>query len=57
MIFIQLDKKKVVAVDKIKEWLKEGYDTIAVICKDEEEAISVQKQLKGHLPIQESSSK
>jgi DNA helicase-2/ATP-dependent DNA helicase PcrA len=43
------------AVDKIKEWLKEGYDTIAVICKDEEEAVSVQKQLKAFLPVQESS--
>ena len=34
-------------VDKINEWLDVGYQTIAVICKDENEAQRVQEELKN----------
>jgi DNA helicase-2/ATP-dependent DNA helicase PcrA len=44
-----------VAVSKLNDWLNLGYDTIAVICRDEVEAKQVQCQLMAYLPVQESS--
>jgi DNA helicase-2/ATP-dependent DNA helicase PcrA len=45
----------VLAVSKLNAWLNLGYDTIAVICRDEVEAKQVQRQLMAYLPVQESS--
>ena len=42
------------AVAAVLEWMKNGYDTIAVICQDEETAIEVQLKLKDYLPIKDS---
>ena len=34
-------------INKIYKWLEKGYETIAIICKDEKEAESVSKSLKN----------
>lgn len=55
-IKVKNEKEQVLsAVNIINEWLKEGYDTIAVITKDEKEAEEVQKKLREHLDVKESS--
>lgn len=41
-------------VQYIQNWQKEGYDTIAVICRSQEKAIHVAKQLKKRIEIEES---
>ncbi len=41
------------AENTILEWQKEGYETIAVICKDEEESNRVSQQLKKKIPLRE----
>ncbi len=40
-------------VDTIKQWQKKGYETIAVICKDDNETECVTKQLKGRIDLRE----
>lgn len=42
------------AVTTIKKWQKDGYETIAVICRDEEEAAYVVKNLKKYITIAET---
>lgn len=39
------------AVDEIRDWQGRGYDTIAVICRDEKEAIDVRDRLAQHLTV------
>lgn len=43
---------KNVAAQKIREWQKNGYETIAVICRDEAEAEEVSELLKGTLDLE-----
>ena len=43
------------AVRIITDWKKKGYDTIAVICKDEENAKEVSKLLQKEIPVMEGS--
>ena len=38
----------------LRDWQKEGFDTIAVICRDAKEAEAVAKKLSARLPIEES---
>lgn len=55
-IKVKNEKEQVLsAVNIINEWLKDGYDTIAVITKDEKEAEEVQRKLSEHLYVKESS--
>lgn len=42
------------AVTTIKKWQKDGYETNAVICRDEEEAAYVVKNLKKYITIAET---
>lgn len=35
------------SVDTIKGWQNEGYETIAVVCRDEAEALKVSAELKN----------
>lgn len=35
------------SVDTIKGWQSEGYETIAVVCSDEAEALKVSAELKN----------
>lgn len=42
------------AVKCIEAWKKEGYDTIAVICRSSEKAEQVAKELSQHIEIEES---
>ncbi|NLL76087.1 MAG: AAA family ATPase [Clostridiales bacterium] len=44
------------ACDTILQWQKEGYETIAVICRDDEEAAKVSEQMKKKLDIRDCSS-
>lgn len=44
------------AAETIKNWQKSGYDTIAVICKDETEADVVRKELSKHITIEDTTS-
>ena len=39
------------SVDTIKGWQSEGYETIAVVCRDEAEALKVSAELKKHIEI------
>ena len=39
------------AVDTIKGWQKEGFETIAVVCRDEAESEKVAAELKKHIDI------
>lgn len=41
------------AADKILKWEKEGYETIAVICREEEEAERVTEQLRGKVELRD----
>lgn len=43
-------------VDTIKKWQKEGYETIAVICRDEEEANRVSEKLGKRMELREFNS-
>ncbi|MCQ2508560.1 MAG: AAA family ATPase [Dorea sp.] len=38
-------------ISTIKEWQKSGYETIAVICRDEEEAAALSKKLSQYIEI------
>ena len=38
----------------LRKWQKDGYDTIAVICRDEKEAAAAAKKLSARIPIEES---
>lgn len=40
------------AVTKIKEWKQQAYDTVAVICRDMEEAREVQEQLAKKIEVE-----
>ncbi|HKM34177.1 MAG TPA: 3'-5' exonuclease [Lachnospiraceae bacterium] len=40
-------------VNTIRQWQKKGYETIAVICRDDEEAAQVSKQLKKRIEIRD----
>lgn len=50
-------KKELLAksVEQIKIWKKQEYDTIAVICKNQEEAIKVQRELSDHIEVEEGN--
>lgn len=39
------------AVETIQNWQSEGYETIAVVCRDEDEAEKVSRELKKHIDI------
>lgn len=54
-IFGQKDKKELVAkaVSTIQAWQEDGYGTIAVICRDEEEAADVSAELKKFIKIKD----
>ncbi len=43
------------AIDTIVNWQREGHETIAVICRDEEEAILVSKQLEREITLTDSN--
>ena len=43
---------KDIAVNQIQEWQKNGYETIAVICRDEEEAEAVSELLRDSLDLE-----
>lgn len=45
------------AVETITGWQRDGYETIAVVCRDEEEASAVAKQLGTHISIKEADPK
>lgn len=49
------DESKVIekASEIIKSWQADGYETIAVICRDEEEAKKVRAKLKGYMKIKD----
>lgn len=40
------------SIEQIKIWQKEGYDTIAVICRDKKEALQVQKELSVEIEVE-----
>lgn len=42
------------SVDILKDWQQEGYDTIAVVCRDDAEAKKVAEQLGQRIEIEES---
>ena len=42
------------AVEQLKEWQKEGYDTIAVICRNAQQATKLAKELGEQIEISES---
>lgn len=48
-------KKELLAksIEQIKIWQKQEYDTIAVICKNQEEVIKVQKELSDYIEVEE----
>lgn len=50
-------KKELLAksIEQIKIWQKQKYDTIAVICKNQEEAIKVQKELSDYIEVEEGN--
>ena len=39
----------------LRKWQKDGYDTIAVICRDEKEAAAAAKKLSARMEIEESN--
>ncbi len=39
----------------LRKWQKDGYDTIAVICRDEKEAAAAAKKLSARMKIEESN--
>ena len=43
-----------IAVEQLKEWQKEGYDTIAVICRNAQQATKLAKELGEQIEISES---
>lgn len=40
-------------VQKIKAWQEQGYETIAVVCRDEAEAAATARKLKKYVPVVE----
>lgn len=42
-------------VQKIKAWQKQGYETIAVVCRDEAEAAATARKLKKYVPVVEEN--
>ena len=40
-------------VQKIKAWQEQGYETIAVVCRDEAEAAAMARKLKKYVPVVE----
>lgn len=50
-------KKELLAksIEQIKIWQKQEYDTIAVICKNQEEVIKVQKELSDYIEVEEGN--
>lgn len=50
-------KKELLAksIEQIEIWQKQKYDTIAVICKNQEEAIKVQKELSDYIEVEEGN--
>ena len=52
--FDQEEKMITCAADIVTEWKKAGYETIAVICRDAEEAKKVSKQLGNIITIEDS---
>lgn len=40
-------------VQKIKAWQEQGYETIAVVCRDETEAAATARKLKKYVPVVE----
>lgn len=43
------------SIEQIKIWQKQEYDTIAVICKNQEEVIKVQKELSDYIEVEEGN--
>ena len=43
-------------VSVVRDWVKNGMETIAVICADEEEAVRVTKELQGKVPLAETGA-
>ncbi|MBQ0000695.1 MAG: DUF4968 domain-containing protein [Clostridiales bacterium] len=41
------------SVKTIKDWQKQGYETIAVVCRDEEEAALVSSELKKYIEVKD----
>lgn len=44
-----------VAADRLHRWRESGYDTIAVICRTEQEAAETARQLAERIPVEESN--
>ena len=42
-------------VQKIKAWQEQGYETIAVVCRDEAEAAATARKLKKYVPVVEEN--
>ena len=42
-------------VQKIKAWQEQGYETIAVVCRDETEAAATARKLKKYVPVVEEN--
>ena len=42
-------------VQKIKAWQEQGYETIAVVCRDEAEAAAMARKLKKYVPVVEEN--
>ena len=54
---IDTEKNRIIhtAAEQIKEWQKKGYDTIAVICKDEAQTDAVREALQQHIEVSSES--
>ena len=53
---VQVDDKLIVsAAEEIKTWQEKGYDTIAVICKDEMQTDAVRKALQQYIEVSSES--